>query len=163
MKTWSFIALLFGLGSVVTSACASDPPRARVGPGTAAQRLSRSAGPTVQDCGEASESIGETGCRIQPVGECVMTAFKSCRGAHGVHMYFAGEGDPVRVDWFVVEKGGRGGGCEFVMIEDRSNDPLGPQAPEERHCESVTWGKHPGIAGCDVLQPTGCKTTAPTG
>jgi hypothetical protein len=158
MKNWSLASLSLGLGLVVTSACGSASPRASVGPGTAVQRLSRSAGPTVRDCGEASESIGETGCRIQPVGECVMTAFKACRGAHGVHMYFAGEGDPVRVDWFVVEKGQ--GGCEFVAVEDRSNDPLGPQAPEERHCESVAWKQHPGIAGCNVLQPTGCKEPA---
>ena len=159
MKHWCFSALALGLGLVLASACGSTPPRASVGPGVAAQRLSRSAGPTVQDCGEASESIGETGCRIQPVGECVMAAFKACRGARGVHMYFAGEGDPVRVDWFVVEKSG--GGCEFAMVEDRSNDPLGPKAPEERHCDSVTWGKHPGIEGCQVLKPTGCRETAP--
>jgi hypothetical protein len=161
MKHGVISALLLGLGLVLASACGSTSPRASVGPGTAAQRLSRTAGPTVQDCGEASESIGETGCRIQPVGECVMTAFKSCRGAHGVHMYFAGEGDPVRVDWFVVEKAR--GSCEFVIVEDRSNDPLGPKAPEERHCESVSWGAHPGIAGCQVLKPAGCQENAPAG
>jgi hypothetical protein len=143
------------LALFAAAACGSTPPRARVGPGLAAQRLERSAGPTVQDCGEASESVGETGCRIQPVGECVLAAFKACRGAHGVHMFFAGDGDPVRVDWFVVERAG--GTCEFVTVEDRTNDPLGPQAPVERHCESVGWTRHPGIEGCQVLAPTNCR------
>jgi len=140
-------------------ACGSSVPPPIVGASPRAQELAKTAGPTVQDCGEATESREASSCKVQPVGECMLRALKNCRAARGAHVYSTGEGDAVRVDWFVVERSG--GSCEFVTIEDRTRDLLGPKAVEEKVCKSASWTRHPRIPDCEVLMPLGCQGPQP--
>jgi hypothetical protein len=142
------------LAAGVCVACGSGPPPPSATPSPRVTELRRTAGTTIQDCGEGVEARDDHKCRIQPVLECVEAALRSCRPAQGTHLYSTGEGDPVRVDYFVVQKAG--GGCEFVVVEDRSRDPLGPGKPTELVCGDAGWQPHPRIRGCDVLAPSAC-------
>jgi len=120
--------------------------------------MKRSAGPGVQDCGEAPESREEDQCRIKPVGECLAAALKACRPAVGVRSYFASEGDPIRVDMLVLSDGR--GGCDLMVVEDRSADPLAGKKPEVSRCDSIGWKPHPYIEDCEDVVPEGCNKEA---
>jgi hypothetical protein len=156
IRKLSSLGLKLGVAAGVAAGCGSSVPPPIVGASPRAQELGKTAGPTVQDCGEATESREEMSCKVQPVGECVLRALKNCRAAHGVHVYSTGEGDAVRLDWFVVERAG--GSCDFVTIEDRTRDLLGAKAVQEKVCKSATWTRHPRIDGCEVLLPAGCQS-----
>jgi len=146
------------LGKV--SACASGRSPPNVPPSSAVTELRRSAGPTVQDCGEAVETREEGKCRVQPIFECVKRAHDTCRAAQGTHLFSTDEGDDVRIDYFVRER--PGGACDFIVIEDRSQDPLAPKTPQTQTavyvqlCARVGWKPHATIPACDVFAPTAC-------
>lgn len=157
-RSCSSIVCGFALAAVLGSAaaaCASSPPPRTLSPSSSVERLRRESGPTLQDCGEAQEGRDEEKCKIQPVLACVHAALKSCRAAQGTHQFLAGEGDPVRIDYFVVER--PGGACDFVVVEDRTADPLAPRAPSEMSCSGASWKPHPSIPSCEVLEPMGCR------
>ena len=144
---------LFALG-VLAIACGSSrrPPQAP--PSPLVDRLRREAGRGIQDCGEAVEKWEEQKCHTRPVGECVLSAYKACRPAHGSYVFFASEGDDMRVDWLVMVK--PGGACDFVIVDDRTADPLGPRTPSDKVCSTVDWKAHPQIEGCEILDPKSC-------
>jgi len=155
----AFCALgMAGVLAMVAASCAASPPPRTLSPSDSVERLRREAGPTLQDCGEASEGRDEEKCKIQPVLACVHAALKNCRAAQGTHQFLAGEGDPVRIDYFVVEH--PGGACDFVVVEDRSADPLASRRPSEMTCSGVSWKPHPAIPSCEVLEPKGCRPSS---
>jgi len=90
----------------------------------------------------------------------VLAAYKACRPAHASYLYFASEGDEMRVDWIVMVR--PGGACDFVVVEDRSADPLGPRKPIDRVCAAVDWKSHPQIEGCELLEPKNCSARSPS-
>ena len=138
------VAVLFSLG------CASAPPPPEAPPSEVVRDLERTAGATLQSCGEGVESRDDTKCKIGPVMECVKSALDACRPAHGTHVYVAGATETVRVDYFVVQQAG--GGCEFVVVEDRASKPL-----QAVVCGDVSWKAHPAIDSCDVLSVSACQ------
>jgi hypothetical protein len=144
---------LFALG-VLAFSCGSTRRPPEAAPSPLVEKLRRDAGRGVQDCGEAVENWEEQRCHTRPVGECVLSAFKACRPAHGSHVFFASEGDDMRVDWIVMVRSG--GACDFVLVEDHTRDPLGPKQPIERVCSTVDWKSHSQIEGCEVLDPKNC-------
>jgi hypothetical protein len=149
--------LVWAIGALgIASACASRPPPPNVPPSSAVTELHRTAGPTVQDCGEAVETRDEDKCRVQPIFDCVKRAHDACRAAQGTHLFSTDEGDAVRVDYFVRER--PGGACDFIVIEDRSRDPLAPKTPQLQICAQVGWKPHATIPACDVFAPTACAT-----
>lgn len=123
------------------------------------QDLWRNAGLGIQDCGEVIENTDETRCQTRAVGECVEQAFKACRPAHANYVFYAGEGDSVRIDWIVMVRAG--GACDFVVVEDRSADPLAPRTPTPQVCDPPGWKDHPAIKGCEVLDPKNCRARTP--
>lgn len=141
------------------AACAGEPRRPQVPPSGLVADMKRSAGPGIQDCGEALESREEDQCRVKSVGECLEAALKACRPAFGLRTYFASEGDAIRVDMLVLSDGQ--GGCDLVVIEDRSADPLAAKKPEVTRCESIAWKAHVAIDDCEDPVPEACKKEAP--
>jgi hypothetical protein len=79
--------------------------------------------------------------------------------AHGVRRYFSSEGDATRVDWLVL-KNDRGG-CDLIVIEDTSSDPLSKQPFVEQRCRSVEWKDHPDVDDCLLPVPVDCRQVAP--
>jgi hypothetical protein len=149
------------LGLVLAPGCGSEPRRPAVAPSPVVEDLRRSAGVGLQDCGEARESREEDQCRVKSVGECVQAALKACRPAHGLRTYFASEGDAIRVDWLVLSDGQ--GGCDLVVVEDRSADPLAAKKPQVSRCKGFVWKAHEAIEGCEAPSPDACRAEAPAG
>lgn len=142
--------------------CGGEERRPAVAPGPVVEDLRRSAGPGLQDCGEAQESREESQCRVKSVGECVEAALRACRPAHGLRTYFAAEGDAIRVDWLVLSDGQ--GGCDLVVVEDRSADPLASKTPSVSRCKKFVWKAHTNIDDCEAPYPDDCRAdpgTAP--
>jgi hypothetical protein len=143
----------------VAGACGGEPRRPNVPPSRLVADMKRSAGPGIQDCGEAHESREEEQCRIKPVGDCLDAALKACRPAFGLRTYFASEGDPVRADLLVLSDGH--GGCDLVVVEDRSADPLAAKKPQVSRCQVIAWKPHTAIEHCEDPVPDDCKKDAP--
>jgi len=143
---------------VLASGCGAEARRPAVAPSQVVEELRRSAGVGVQDCGEALESREEEQCRVKSVGECIQSALKACRPAHGLRTYFASEGDAIRVDWLVLSDGK--GGCDLVMVEDRSADPLASRKPTVARCEGLVWKAHERIEACEAPTPDACRAGA---
>jgi len=145
--------LLIAFGASA-AACGGAERRPAVPPGSTVKELRRSAGPAAQDCGEATESKTDTECRVHPVGECIQAALAQCRPAYGMRSYFTAEGDAVREDWLVLSDGQ--GGCELVLVQDRSADPLAPKKPSIQVCEGIEWKAHEHIPSCEAPSFAAC-------
>lgn len=147
-----------GLLACAAGACGGAERRPDVPPSTVVEDLRRSAGSIVQDCGGASELRDEDSCTVQPVGECLEAALGQCRPAHGVRSYFTSEGDPVRVDFIVLDD--RRGGCDLIQVQDFSSDPLAKVKTIVERCRRATWKPHPEIDRCLLLVPEDCKAAS---
>ena|SRR5260221_9881220 len=158
------VAVVLGAALAFVSCGGSAERRSpNVPAGTRVQELRRTAGDSAQDCGDAVESKGDTTCRVHPIGECLSAALKGCRPAYGMRSYFTPESDGVRIDWLVLQD--RHGGCNLVVVEDRSADPLAPKTPTVKTCTSISWKAHESVPGCEAPIPDGCsaaKSTEPT-
>lgn len=110
--------------------------------------------PNARDCGEVVQPLDDDRCDVKRVFDCTMAAFKTCAPAHGVHNYAGPEGDAVRVDYFVLPKGGA---CEWVIVEDHSQDPLGKKGIVQKACQSAEWVMHHTMPGCEVIEPSECE------
>ena len=141
------------------ASCGGAERRPNVPPSSRVKELRRAAGATAQDCGEAVESRTDTACRVHPVGECLAAALKDCRPAYGMRSYFTAEGDGVRVDWLVASDGH--GGCQVVLVEDRSADPLAAKRPSVQICSGVVWKQHESISSCELPVADGCHAAKP--
>ena len=134
-----------------TGPTAADP---RMPPSDTVARVRQRLGDSAQSCGEAIQGIDHDGCRAQPVLDCVHAAFQAHRPAQGTFMYATAEGDPVRVDYFVVLSGGH---ARLVVVSDRSADPVGDKGVDEHECSEVRWGEHAERPGCQTLLPERCS------
>lgn len=165
----SLLAALLGLtGGCGGSSPNVDPPRdpmrpsahePRLPPSATAQRVLKSLGPAPQSCGEAVQGLDDRSCRMQPVFECLLSAFEVCRPAYGTHMYSTAEGDPIRVDYYVKPGDGR---CAFVVVDDKTADPVGRKEVQELECRKIEWKPDPAIDDCQTLQPLECRTLSST-
>jgi len=144
--------------AVLASGCGAEARRPVVAPSQVVEELRRSAGPGMQDCGEAQESREEAQCRVKSVGECIQAALSACRRAYGLRTYFAAEGDAIRVDWLVLGDGK--GGCDLVVVEDRSADPLASKKPTVTRCKGFVWKAHESIEACEAPTPDACRADA---
>jgi hypothetical protein len=140
----------------------TDPPRdpmrpsarePRLPPSRTAQRVLASLGHAPQSCGEHVQPLGDRSCRMQPVLECLLQAYEVCRPAYGTHMYATAEGDPIRVDFAVKS----GGGCAFIVVEDKTADPVGRKEVQEFECKKVEWKPDPANTACQTLLPLQCR------
>ncbi len=173
MKRTLASALALTLCSALLSACGGgssniDPPRdpmrpsaraPRLPPSATADRVKKSLGPAPQHCGEAVQGLGDRTCRMQPVFECLLRAYEVCRPSYGTHMYSTAEGDPVRVDYYVRPTAGP---CMFVIVDDKTADPVGRKAVQELECQKVEWKPDAANPDCQTLQPLGCRLLSET-
>ncbi len=134
-------------------ACGGSQPPAELPISSTAQRVQDSAGTTVEDCGEFDEPRGDSTCRLKRIEECVMNALEACRPAHGTHVSFTGEGDPVRVDYFALTENGA---CKLVTVTDRSRDPIGHKPVVEEECRRHEWKPDGMREGCELLSLSEC-------
>jgi hypothetical protein len=130
---------------------ARDP---RLPPSQTAQRVLKSLGAAPQNCGEAVQGLDDRSCRMQPVFECLLQAFEVCRPAYGTHMYSTAEGDPIRVDYYVKPSAGP---CRFVVVDDKTADPVGRKEVQELECSKIEWKPDVVNTACQTLQPLGCQ------
>jgi hypothetical protein len=157
-------ALATGCGSSSPSTDpARDPARPsardpRLPPSATTQRMLASLGHAPQNCGESVQGLGDRSCRMQPVFECLLQAFEVCRPAYGTHMYATAEGDPIRVDYAVKA----GGPCAFVVVDDKTADPVGRKEVQELECKKVEWKPDPANTACQTLLPLGCRMVSVT-
>ncbi|MBK7584011.1 MAG: hypothetical protein IPI67_27920 [Myxococcales bacterium] len=135
---------------------AADP---RMPPSGTVVRVRERLGDSPQACGEAVEGIDSEGCRAQPVLECIHAAFEANRPAQGTHMYATAEGDPVRVDYFVIVSSGH---PTLVVVTDRTADPVGDKAVEEQECLDARWSEHSTPPACQALVPGRCTLRSRT-
>lgn len=148
------------MGAVVwllTACGASERVAPERPPGNAVEHWQRKLGGRVQDCGNARQGVQDETCAVQRVFECLHGALEVCRPAHGVWYSLTGEGDAVRTDYFVADKSGA---CVYVVIEDRSTDPLAKPPVVERECRSASWTPQPAQPSCQVLSPVDCGRAA---
>jgi hypothetical protein len=140
----------------------TDPPRdpmrpsardPRLPPSATTQRVIANLGAAPQSCGEAVQGLGDRSCRMQPVFECLLRAYEVCRPAYGTHMYATAEGDPIRVDYAVKP----GGACAFIVIDDRTADPVGRKEVQELECKKIEWKPDPANTACQTLLPLECR------
>ncbi len=145
-----------------------DPPRdplrpssrePRMPPSAVAARVQKSLGDAPQNCGEAVQGRDDRSCRVQPVFECLLQAYEVCRPAYGTHMYSTAEGDPIRVDYYVRPSGGP---CSFLVVDDKTADPVGRKEVQEIECKKIEWKPDPALDNCQVLQPLECRTLSTT-
>ena len=137
--------------------CGGPPPRTpSKAASSAVERWQKRLG-TVTECGEAVRPRGDESCSLQPVHECLHDALQACRPAHGTHLYSTAEGDPVRVDYFVAPENGA---CVFVVVEDKSADPVGNKGVIEQACRTTSWRPQPDAPGCQALAPVDCRVLA---
>lgn len=152
----SLVAACGGGPPAKTGPTAADP---RMAPSDTVARVRQRLGSAAQNCGEAVQGSEDQGCRAQPVLECVHAAFQAARPAHGTFMYATAEGDPVRLDYFVVLSGGR---PKLALVSDRTADPVGDKSIDEHECAEVRWGEHAERAGCQTLVPDRCALRSRT-
>jgi hypothetical protein len=152
------VVVVFAAGTALLAGCGGEARRPAVAPSTTVEELRRSAGVGLLDCGQAMESREEEQCRVKSVGECIQAALKDCRPAQGLRTYFASEGDAIRVDWLVLSDGK--GGCDLVVVEDRSADPLASKKPSVSRCKGFVWKAHESIDGCEAPRPDDCHPDA---
>jgi hypothetical protein len=141
-------SILLTIAACAAVSCGGAERVPAVPPSSTVNELRESAGDAVQDCGQAIETKSDTTCKVHPVGECIQAALRDCRAAYGLREYFTAEGDPVRDDWFVLSDGQ--GGCELVLVEDRSADPLAARKPSLQVCDGIEWKPHDAIASCEM-------------
>jgi hypothetical protein len=158
------LLLSFICASCGGGAKSGDPPRhpgrpppdnPRLPENPTAERARKSLGHGPENCGEAVLPLGDTSCRMQPVFECLLRAYQTCRPAYGTHMFVTSEGDPIRIDYFVKPSAGP---CALVVVEDRSADPVGNKGIEERSCSRSEWQPDPANSACQSLAPLECRT-----
>lgn len=152
MKRWQ--AMVGGLAVVGFVACGGPPPKTpEKAASSAVARWQKRLG-TVTECGQAVRPRGDESCSLQPIHECLHDALEACRPAHGTHLYSTSEGDPVRVDYFVAPEKGA---CLFVVVEDKSADPVGNKGVVEQECRTTSWRPQPDAPGCQALAPVDCR------
>lgn len=139
--------------ALVLVACGGSQPPAKLPMNSTAERVNDSAGTTVEDCGEFDEPRDDNTCRLKRIEECVVNALDACRPAHGTHVYYTAEGDPVRVDFFSLPENGA---CKLVTVTDRSHDPVGKFGVNEEVCEHHEWKSEGGRDSCELLSLSGC-------
>jgi hypothetical protein len=135
-------------------ACAAEQPPPRVAMGNAARHMQDRIGATFQDCGEFDEPRRDQSCRLRRVEECMISALDACRPAHGAHVFWTEEGDPVRVDYFSYTDRGA---CRLMLVEDRSADPIGKTGVSEKVCAAHSWQPQPGRDSCELLSVSNCS------
>jgi hypothetical protein len=143
-----------------------DPPREpgrrsphdpRLPPSATAERVKKSLGRAPQSCGEAVQGIDDRSCRMLSVFECLLSAYEVCRPAYGTHMYATAEGDPIRIDYYVRPANGP---CAFMVVEDRSADPVGSKGVQELSCTKIEWKSDPANPSCQALSPLDCRSVS---
>ncbi len=122
-------------------------------PKAAVQHWKKKLGRTAQDCGNARQGTVSATCAPQRLFECMHAALGVCRPAHAVWFTLTGEGDAIRTDYFVVDKSGT---CTFVVVTDRSADPLAKPPVTEQECRSASWKPEPDNPSCQILSPVDC-------
>lgn len=144
----TFIALIFVGGCGGQERVAPERP-----PASAVSHWEKKLGPSAQDCGQARQGAQGDACAAQRVFECLHSALSVCRPARGVWFTLTGEGDAVRSDFFVADKAGV---CTFVVVQDRSADPLAKPPIAEQECRSASWQPQPDNPSCQILSPVDC-------